>query len=151
MCETFADFVPHRDCFVELDDKTRDKHGLAVARVHGALHPHTRERSWALHKHGGLALGMTGGNVISVTRDSFYWFLQAGTARMARTDADGVIGADGQAFEHPGLYVADGAALPSTGGAPFTLTIMANALRIAGAIAATLGIVGHRESLLSAR
>jgi choline dehydrogenase-like flavoprotein len=131
VCETFAEFVPHRDCYVELDDTTRDKHGLAVARIHAALHDHTRERSWALHEHGGLALGMTGGDIKSVTRDGFYWFLQAGTARMARTDADGVVGPDGQSFEHPGLYVADGAALPSTGGAPFTLTIMANALRIA--------------------
>ncbi|HUQ07506.1 MAG TPA: GMC oxidoreductase [Kofleriaceae bacterium] len=98
VCETFADFVPHRGCF---------------------------------------ALGMTGSDVTSVTRDGFYWYLQAGTARMARTDADGVVGPDGQAFEHPGLYVADGAALPSTGGAPFTLTITANALRIAQKLAAT--------------
>jgi choline dehydrogenase-like flavoprotein len=65
-----------------------------------------------------------------------YWFLQAGTARMVKRASDGVVGADGQAFDMPNLYVADGSALPSAGGAPFTLTIMANALRIARGISA---------------
>lgn len=137
-CETFAEFVPHAGCRVELDDKTRDPHGLPVARITASLHETTRGYSSELAKRGEEVLAATGATRVTPTvRDGYYWFLQAGTARMAKTDADGVIGADGQSFEHPGLYVADGAALPTTGGAPFTLTIMANALRIAGRIAAT--------------
>jgi choline dehydrogenase-like flavoprotein len=136
-CETFAEFVPHAGCKVELDDKTRDKHGLAVAHVSAAHHAMTRAFSEELAKRGESVLAATGATRITPTiRDGYYWFLQAGTARMAATDKDGVIGADGQSFEHPGLYIADGAALPTTGGAPFTLTILANALRIAGRIAA---------------
>lgn len=136
-CETFAELVPHANCRVELDDATRDRTGLPVARIHAALHARTRETSARLGELGAAVLGHTGApRVTPLVRDGIYWYLQAGTARMAKTDADGVVGPDGQAFEHPGLYVADGAALPSTGSAPFTLTIMANALRIAGRIAA---------------
>ena len=74
--------------------------------------------------------------VDAITRGGIYWYLQAGTARMAKRADDGVVDGNGQVFTNPGLYVADGAALPSGGNAPFTLTILANALRIAGRIAA---------------
>ncbi|MBZ0234132.1 MAG: hypothetical protein K8M05_17510, partial [Deltaproteobacteria bacterium] len=136
-CETFAEPVPHADCRVDLDDATRDTHGLPVARIQAASHAHTGAASARLGDLGGSVLArIDTARVTPITRDGIYWPLQAGTARMARTDADGVVGPDGQAFAHPGLYVADGAALPSTGSAPFTLTIMANALRIAGRIVA---------------
>jgi choline dehydrogenase-like flavoprotein len=135
-CETFAEFMPNPGCKVELDAATKDATGLAVARISAATHDLTRAASATHAKRGEAILAATGATRVTPTiRDGYYWFLQAGTARMAATDEDGVIGADGQSFEHPGLYVADGAALPTTGGAPFTLTILANALRIAGRIA----------------
>ncbi len=137
-CETFADFLPHAGCKVELDGATRDRHGLAVARVTAAQHPDTRAASDRLAAGGDEVLASAGANRVEPgVRGGYYWFLQAGTARMATSADGGVCGADGQVFGHPGLYIADGAALPSAGAAPFTLTIMANALRIAGRIALT--------------
>jgi choline dehydrogenase-like flavoprotein len=36
-----------------------------------------------------------------------------------------------RAHEVPNLFVTDGSFLPTSGGVPFTMTIMANALRVA--------------------
>jgi choline dehydrogenase-like flavoprotein len=65
-----------------------------------------------------------------------YTVLQAGTARMGKDPARSVLNADGEAHDVKNLFVSDGAALPSAGAAPYTLTIMANALRIGEAIVA---------------
>jgi choline dehydrogenase-like flavoprotein len=43
-----------------------------------------------------------------------------------------------RAHEVANLYVTDGSFLPSSGGVPITLTIMANAFRVAERIAARL-------------
>jgi len=57
-----------------------------------------------------------------------------GSCRMADTADDGVADADGEVFEHPGLYVSDGAAIPSSLAVNTSLTILANAERIAAGI-----------------
>ena len=135
--ETFAEFFPHAGSHVALDDKIKDKFGQRVARLTTALHPASKLASELLTSEGEKVLAAAGATIERAPRDpDVYWFLQAGTARMVKKASDGVIGADGQAFDVPNLYVADGAALPTAGGAPFTLTIMANALRIARGIAA---------------
>jgi choline dehydrogenase-like flavoprotein len=122
---------------VSLDDRVNDKYGQRVARITTSLHPATKQAAEVLLDEGERVLAAAGATVERSPRPpDVYWFLQAGTARMVRKASDGVIGADGQAFDVANLYVADGAALPTAGGAPFTLTIMANALRIARGIAA---------------
>jgi choline dehydrogenase-like flavoprotein len=134
--ETFTEFFPHDGSRVELDDKVKDKHGQPAARITTSLHPATLQAAEILRDEGERVLAAAGATVERPPRaPDVYWFLQAGTARMVAKPSDGVIGADGQAFDVKNLYVADGAALPSGGGAPFTLTIMANALRIARGIA----------------
>jgi cholesterol oxidase len=57
-----------------------------------------------------------------------------GGCSMARDPSEGVTGVDGQVFGYPGLYVCDGAALPGPVGANPSLTIAANADRIAEGI-----------------
>jgi NAD-dependent dihydropyrimidine dehydrogenase PreA subunit len=54
-----------------------------------------------------------------------------GTCRMSATPAGGVVGADGEVFGAPGLYVADASILPSCVGVNPQVTIMAFATRIA--------------------
>jgi enediyne biosynthesis protein E9 len=54
-----------------------------------------------------------------------------GSCRMADTNTDGVIDVHGEVFDHPGLYVTDGAALPTSLAVNTSLTIIANAERIA--------------------
>ncbi len=59
------------------------------------------------------------------------YFLQAGTCRMGKEPATSVCDVGGRVHGIEGLFVCDGSALPTMGGVPPTLTIMANALRIA--------------------
>ena len=59
---------------------------------------------------------------------------QTGSARMADTGEDGVVNRDGEVFGNPGLYVTDGAAIPSSLAVNTSLTILANAERIAAKI-----------------
>ena len=47
-----------------------------------------------------------------------------------------MLDADCRAHEVPNLYVSDGSFLPNAGGVPLTLTILANAFRVGGKIAA---------------
>lgn len=58
-----------------------------------------------------------------------------GSCRMADTKARGGVDASGQVFDYPGLYVSDGAAIPSSLAVNTSLTILANAERIAAGIA----------------
>lgn len=59
---------------------------------------------------------------------------QVGSCRMADGPAAGVADANGEIFDHPGLYVSDGAAIPSSLAVNTSLTILANAERIAAGI-----------------
>jgi len=56
---------------------------------------------------------------------------QVGSCRMADTRSAGVVDGDGEVFGYPGLYVSDGAAIPSSLSVNTSLTILANAERIA--------------------
>ncbi|MHA6879025.1 GMC oxidoreductase [Ralstonia pseudosolanacearum] len=61
-----------------------------------------------------------------------------GGACLGTSNADGVVGANGEVFDHPGPYVADASALPrSPGGAP-SLTIAAWSANIADRLIAKL-------------
>jgi len=56
---------------------------------------------------------------------------QVGSCRMADTRSAGVVDGNGEVFGYPGLYVSDGAAIPSSLSVNTSLTILANAERIA--------------------
>ncbi len=54
-----------------------------------------------------------------------------GGCPMGRDEREGVVGADGQVFGHPGLFIADGSVMPGPVGANPSLTIAALADRFA--------------------
>lgn len=54
-----------------------------------------------------------------------------GGARLGASIANGVVGANGEVFDHPGLYVADAAALPAAPGGPPSMTISVWAANVA--------------------
>lgn len=54
-----------------------------------------------------------------------------GGCRMGFSDQDGVVNGDGRAFTCPNLWIADGSVMPTGGGVNPSMTIMANATRIA--------------------
>jgi choline dehydrogenase-like flavoprotein len=63
----------------------------------------------------------------------------AGTTRMARQPADGVVDPDGLVFGFENLYIAGASVFPSAGFANPTLTIVALVLRLARQVDAALG------------
>jgi len=65
---------------------------------------------------------------------------QVGSCRMADDAAHGVVDSSGEVFGYPGLYVSDGAAIPSSLAVNTSLTILANAERIADGITERYGL-----------
>lgn len=59
---------------------------------------------------------------------------QVGSCRMANSKKRGVTRVTGEVFDYPGMYVTDGAAIPSSLAVNTSLTILANAERIAAGI-----------------
>lgn len=59
---------------------------------------------------------------------------QCGTLRMSRSPSGGVVKPSGESWEVPGLYVADASVFPSSSAVNPALTVMANAIRVAGTI-----------------
>jgi choline dehydrogenase-like flavoprotein len=56
--------------------------------------------------------------------------LQGGTCRFGKDPATSVLDLDCRTHGVPNLFVSDGSFLPSLGGVPPTLTILANAFRV---------------------
>jgi enediyne biosynthesis protein E9 len=76
-------------------------------------------------------LDRTGG-----TREELFFSTahQVGSCRMADSSRDGVVDGSGEAFDYPGLYLSDGSVIPTSLGVNTSLTILANAERVAAAI-----------------
>jgi choline dehydrogenase-like flavoprotein len=70
---------------------------------------------------------------------------QVGSCRMADSKSRGVVDASGEVFGYPGLYVSDGAAIPTSLAVNTSLTILANAERVAAVIGRRYS-AGPRES-----
>ncbi|HYS07788.1 MAG TPA: GMC family oxidoreductase [Myxococcales bacterium] len=134
--EAFSEFAPHDGCDVTLDPSVRDGAGEPVARVRIAVEPGSLSASdriagWArriLAEAGAQRQGEMDGERV-------YTVLQCGTARMGRDPRASVVDADCEAHEVKSLFVADSSTFRSSGSAPFTLTILANALRVGAGIA----------------
>jgi choline dehydrogenase-like flavoprotein len=60
----------------------------------------------------------------------FFTSHQVGSCRMAENKARGVVNPQGEVFGYPGMYITDGAAVPSSTGVNVSLTILANSERI---------------------
>ena len=135
LCEGFGESIPHAGAYVDLDPTTKDQHGLPVARLTYAHH--ARDRKVAEH------LGKTG---LAILKDmgaqkAFIrvgigetLILQGGTTRFGNDAKDSVTSPEGTLHGMKNLYLTDGGVLPSSMTAPGTLTIVANALRVADGI-----------------
>ncbi len=78
---------------------------------------------------------------------------QVGSCRMADRKTRGVVDASGEVFDYPGMYVTDGAAIPSSLAVNTSLTILANAERIVAGILSRVhvgrpsaGVIVNRET-----
>ncbi len=135
--ETFAEYLPTDGTRVELEPGVTDKFGLPVARIVVGRHPLDHQAAGFLKEKGLQILRELGADSTTVTVDSGETkILQGGTCRFGKDPAQSVLDADCRAHEVPNLYVSDGSFLPNAGGVPLTLTILANAFRVGGKIAA---------------
>jgi choline dehydrogenase-like flavoprotein len=134
--ETFSEYLPTAGTFMDLDPDVKDHWGLPVARITEKRHPQDHVASAMLVDRGMALLrelrpdDWSALELRGVTR-----FLQGGTCRFGTDPESSVLDPSCRAHEVPNLYVTDGSFLPSSGGVPITLTILANAFRVAGRIA----------------
>ena len=130
--EAFHDFIPNADTFVELDHETLDKWGLPVAKIHLDLPAHHRlSGQWLIQRVADTfyQLGAEQVNASDIGGTSSY--LVHGTCRAGHDPETSVLNSFCQSHQVKNLFVVDGSFMPTSGGAPPTLTIIANSLRVA--------------------
>ena len=134
--------MPQHDNRVSLDDRVVDDHGLPVARVSLAPHPNDLIQGRFLVDRCGEILEAAGATRVTkvypekVTGNCSH---QHGTIRMGDDPDTSVLDRWCRAHEVDNLYAVDGSPFPTATGANPTLTIMANAWRVAERIADTRG------------
>jgi choline dehydrogenase-like flavoprotein len=136
--EVFHDFLPNERTFVTLDPDVRDKWGLPSARIHLDIPQHHRTAGrWLVAR--GLevftAMGADAVHAEEIGETAPY--LVTGTCRAGVDPSRSVLDGHCRAHEVPRLFVVDGSFMPTSGGAPPTLTILANSLRTADHILAS--------------
>jgi choline dehydrogenase-like flavoprotein len=129
--------MPQQDNRVDLDDEVKDAWGLPVARV--TLKPHTndvRQGRFLIDRAGEIldAAGSKRVQKVYAEKITGNCSHQHGTARMGDDPATSVLNRWCRAHDVDNLYAVDGSPFPTGTGANPTLTIMANAWRVAGKI-----------------
>jgi len=130
--EVFHDFLPNLGTFMELDPEVRDRWQLPVARIHLDIPQHHRQAGqWVMDRAFEILtdLGAESCRTHSVGGTSRY--LVHGTCRAGEDPRTSVLDAWCRSHDVPNLYVVDGSFMPTSGGAPPTLTILANSFRVA--------------------
>lgn len=134
--------MPQHDNRIDLDEEVVDAWGLPVARV--TLKPHEndlRQGRYLIDRSGDIleASGATTIRKIYAERVTGNCSHQHGTTRMGNNDSASVLNKWCRAHDVENLYVVDGSPFPTGTGANPTLTIMANAWRVADKIVAERG------------
>ena len=133
-----AEDDPQADNAVTLSADRKDAFDLPVANVrHEYTQADTRRRD-TLVRTARKILRRAGGVVGKVRLiDSFSHAV--GTARMAATPEAGALSPECRVWAFPNLFVVDGSFMPTSGGVNPSLTITANAFRIAAQIRQDFG------------
>ena len=134
--------MPQHGNRIDLDDRVVDAWGLPVARTTLKPHPNDLAQGRYLIDRGADILEASGARTITrvyadrVTGNCSH---QHGTARMGHDPDTSVLDRWCRAHAVPNLYAVDGSPFPTGTGANPTLTIMANAWRVAEHIVAERG------------
>jgi choline dehydrogenase-like flavoprotein len=126
--------MPQHENRVELDDKVKDAWGLPVARITNRIHENDLKMGRWVIDHNAQILEAAGAKKIYRVypeRISGNCSHQHGTTRMGNDPETSVLNKWCQAHEVDNLFVIDGGPFPTGTGANPTLTIMANAWRVA--------------------
>lgn len=131
-CEAFGEFSASTGTYVDVDADTKDKWGLPVAKLTiGILESNVRAVRWLGDRADELFREMGADEVRRGITGGTSWVLQHGTCRFGRDPSTSVLDPSCRTHDVKNLYVVDGSFMPSSGGVPTTLTIQANALRVA--------------------
>ncbi len=130
--EIYGEFLPTDGTYVSLAENVKDKYGLPVAALTITRHPIDLVMTKFLVARGEEVLQALEPDELQHVGDSGEtMILQGGTARMGNDPKTSVLNKDCYAHSVKNLYVVDGSFMPSIGGVPITLTIAANAFRVA--------------------
>jgi len=134
--------MPRHENRIELDTDVTDAWGLPVARV--TLAPHENDLAmgrFLIDRNAEIleAAGTSRVQKVYIDRITGNCSHQHGTARMGDDGRNSVVDRYCRAHEVDNLYVVDGSSFPTGTGANPTLTIMANAWRVAEHLAETRG------------
>jgi choline dehydrogenase-like flavoprotein len=134
--------LPQETNRVELDDTVTDAWGLPVARITHRPHPNDLAQGrWIIDRNAEIleAAGASEVWKVYITRVTGNCSHQHGTLRMGNDPDTSVLDKSGRAHEVPNLYGIDGGPFPTSTGVNPTLTIMANAWRVAEEIVSQRG------------
>jgi choline dehydrogenase-like flavoprotein len=133
------------------DDEFRLSPAFGITAIDYGLDPVTRKLYDDARRVVGRLVRRMGGEFVDLVLnpspnydETAFFAHPLGTARMADSPSAGVADADGEVFGHPGLYVADGAAVPTALAVNPSLTIAALAERVAARLVRKLGRVPAR-------
>ena len=129
--------MPQHDNRVDLDDEVKDAWGVPVARVTLTPHDNDLKQGRFLIDRAGEILNAAGSkrvHKVYADRVTGNCSHQHGTARMGNDPTTSVLNRDCRAHDVDNLYIVDGSPFPTGTGANPTLTIMANAWRVAETI-----------------
>lgn len=138
--EVFCDWLCNDNCFVSLDTSEKDKWGDPVAKIRAGFHPHDVKVSQYLVDRGVEIMQAMGakeawGNVYTNPTSN----LVAGGCRFGDDPTSSVLNKACRVHDCDNLYLSDGSFMPNGGSVTPTMTIYANAFRIADLIATRLG------------
>lgn len=134
--------MPQHGNRVELDETVMDAWGLPVARITLKPHQNDLDQGRFLIDRNAEILGAAGAkrtDKVYIDRITGNCSHQHGTVRMGHDPATSVLNANCRAHEVDNLFVVDGSPFPTATGANPTLTIMANAWRVADHIVGERG------------
>lgn len=133
-----GEVMPNPANRVDLSNET-DGLGLPVPRITFSFCDNDRKLSNHALRFMQTMLEAAGARDIFQTSGSAHLM---GGCRMGFSAEDGVVNGDGRAFGCPNLWIADGSVMPTSGGVNPSMTIMANATRIAGRMISAIFLGG---------
>jgi choline dehydrogenase-like flavoprotein len=137
--EIFCDWLPNDNCYVSLDEETRDKWNDPVGKVKLGYLDHDLTIGNYLADQAEKVLKNVGAVDIkrSITGNP-PTNLIAGGCRFGTDPTISVLDKNCKAHDVPNLYVTDGSFMPTGGSVPYTFTIYANSFRVADQILSEL-------------
>jgi len=133
--EVFNDWLPTDECFVSVDEKTKDTFGMPVGVINLWGHPHDVKVGEHLAKKALEVLEEMGAKEISYNISAAPPpNLVAGGCRFGEDAKSSVLDKNCKAHELENLYVTDASFMPTGGSVPYTWTIYANSFRVADII-----------------